>query len=308
MHQPPYLKKNDRVAIVAPAKKVNRPEMQMAIQILEGWGLEVVLGKYVFNIYNQFAGTDRERAEDLQNMLDDPSIQAIICARGGYGTTRIIDSLSFDSFLAQPKWLVGFSDITVLHCHIHNLGVCSIHGIMPMLFPKQTEQTLESLRRALFGEPLHYESLAHPLNRLGKARGELVGGNLSLFANTIGTPSEIDTRDKILFLEDVNEYLYHLDRMMIHLYRAGKLAHLAGLIIGEFSQVKDNEAPFGWSVHEIIAELVAEYNYPVCYDFPVGHEVNNLSMYCGGIGTLAVQESGISLSFSPTEEWMAQDF
>ena len=242
MINPPYLKKNDKVAIIAPAKKVSPQDIKMAVQILESWGLEVILGKHLFKTYNQFAGTDAERTEDLQMMLDNPEIKAIICARGGYGTTRIVDKLDFSEFVIHPKWLVGFSDITVLHCQIHRLGIESIHGIMPLLFPKQTEQTIESLRKGLFGENLELHSIhEHSLNRQGETRGLLIGGNLSLFANNIGTPSDIDTKGKILFLEDVSEYLYHLDRMMIHLYRAEKLRNLAGLIIGQFSEIKDNK-------------------------------------------------------------------
>lgn len=292
---PPFLKANSKVGIVAPAKKVSRQEMEMAIQILEDWGLQVSLGKHLFSVYNQFAGTDRERTEDLQQMLDNPGLEAIICARGGYGTIRIVDNLVFDQFKKYPKWLVGFSDITVLHCHVHNLGVESIHGIMPLLFPKQTNDTIESLRKALFGEELIYETLPHPLNREGNAQGQLVGGNLSLFANTIGTTSEIETEGKILFLEDVNEYLYHLDRMMLHLYRAGKLAHLSGLIVGQFSEVKDNQIAFGSTVNEIIADIIQEYEYPVCYDFPVGHEVHNLAIRCGKISSLQVSKQSVKL-------------
>lgn len=297
MIRPPFLKTGDQVGIVAPAKKVSRQEMEMAIQILEGWGLEVVLGKHLFSTHNQFAGTDTERTEDLQNMLDNPDIRVIFSARGGYGTIRVVDKLKFNQFIRYPKWLVGFSDITVLHCHLHNMGVKSIHGIMPLLFPKQTEQTIESLRKALFGEALEIHTLRHPLNRYGENEGRLIGGNLSLFANTIGTVSEVSTEGKILFLEDVNEYLYHIDRMMIHLYRAGKLRNLEGLIIGQFTQIKDNEISFGKTVHEIIAEIVSEYSYPVCFDFPVGHEIHNMTMICGNRGRLLVDQFGVKLTF-----------
>ncbi len=295
--RPPILQAGDQVGIVAPAKRVSQQEMQMAIQILESWGLRVVLGKHLYKIHNQFAGTDLERTEDLQTMLDDAEIKAIICARGGYGTIRIVDKLSFERFLQHPKWLIGFSDITVLHCHLHNLRVESIHGIMPLLFPKQTEQTIESLRKTLFGESLEIEAHPHPLNHPGRAEGMLVGGNLSLFANTIGTPSEVSTRGKILFLEDVNEYLYHLDRMMIHLYRAGKLANLAGLIIGHFTEIQDDEVSFGQTVNELIDQIVQEYNYPVCYDFPVGHEVHNMTMICGRRGRLEISREKVQLVF-----------
>ncbi len=294
---PKKLEEGSKVGIIAPAKKVSRQDLEMAIQILEGWGLEVVLGKHLFNSHNQFSGTDAERREDLQSMLDRPDIQAIICARGGYGTIRIVDKLDFQGFLKSPKWLVGFSDITVLHCHLYNLGVESIHGVMPLLFPKQTEQTIESLHQVLFGNDSHLEVRPAALNRLGVAQGELIGGNLSLFANTIGTVSEVDTKGKILFLEDVNEYVYHLDRMMIHLYRAGKLSHLAGLVIGQFTEIKDNEIAFGPNINEIISELVQEFDYPVCFDFPVGHEIHNLTMVCGRSAKLTVSKEEVLLNF-----------
>ncbi|NJO01562.1 MAG: LD-carboxypeptidase [Bacteroidia bacterium] len=297
MIRPAALKLNSRVGIVAPANYVSRQEMTMAIQILESWGLQVVPGKYLYNMHNQFAGTDKERTEDLQHMLDDDSIEAIICARGGYGTIRIVDKLDFSRFLAHPKWMVGFSDITVLHCHLQTLGVESIHGIMPLLFPKQTKETIESLRQVLFGEPLNYHVTPHPLNRPGECKGPLVGGNLSLFANTIGTASEVDTTGKILFLEDVDEYLYHLDRMMIHLSRAAKLKDLAGLIVGQFTEVKDNTIAFGLDVNEIIADLVKDYAFPVCYDFPIGHEIHNLSVICGREGSLEISRDMVYLSF-----------
>jgi muramoyltetrapeptide carboxypeptidase len=297
MITPAPLQIGDKIGIVAPAKRVSQSEMQMAISILENWGLEVVLGKNLYKVHNQFAGTDQERTEDLQAMLDNPELKAIICARGGYGTIRIVDRLDFRRFLQYPKWVVGFSDITVLHCHLQNLGIESMHGIMPLLFPKQTEQTIESLHQSLFGVPVSIENPAHLLNHLGVASGELIGGNLSLFANTIGTVSEVDTTQKILFLEDVDEYVYHLDRMMIHLYRAGKLKNLAALILGQFSKVKDNEIGFGKTVYEVIADLVSEYNYPIAYDFPIGHEIHNMTIICGRKGTLAIDENAAVLSF-----------
>ncbi|MEO1653376.1 MAG: LD-carboxypeptidase [Bacteroidota bacterium] len=297
MIKPAFLCPGDQVNIVAPAKRVSQQEMTMAIQILESWGLKVVLGRNLYKTHNQFAGTDLERAQDLQDALDDPQAKAIICARGGYGTIRIVDGLNFEKLIAFPKWLIGFSDITVLHCHLHNMGVKSIHGIMPLLFPKQTQETIESLRKALFGELVEVNALPHPLNRSGEAEGRIIGGNLSLFANTIGTTSEVNTDGKILFLEDVNEYLYHLDRMLIHLYRAGKLKNLAGLIIGHFTEIKDNEIAFGQSVNEIIADLVKEYDYPVCYDVPVGHEIHNMTIICGNPSRLLVNEQGARLVF-----------
>ncbi|HAI76774.1 MAG TPA: LD-carboxypeptidase, partial [Microscillaceae bacterium] len=263
MITPPYLKNGDKIGIVAPATRVvSRSEMGYGIDILKQWGLQIELGEYIFAEYNQFAGTDAQRTADLQKMLDDPSIKAILCARGGYGTLRIIDQLNFDKFMQHPKWVVGFSDVTILHNHLHLLGLESIHGSMPLLFPRQTQATIDSLRGALFGQQLNFELPAHPYNRLGTAKGALIGGNLSLFVNSIGTPSQIDTQGKILFLEDVDEYLYHIDRLMIHLKRAGMLTGLAGLIVGQFTELMDDKVvPFGKDVNTIIAEMVSEYPY-----------------------------------------------
>lgn len=294
---PSYLQAGQKVAIVAPAKSIDEAEIKMAVTIFESWGLEVVLGQHLFNTHHQFAGTDEERAQDFQQMLDAPEIKAIICARGGYGTTRIIDQLDFTKFLQHPKWIVGFSDVTVLHCHLHNLNVETIHGIMPLLFPKQTEISIESLKQALFGKPLKVTSTLSVLNRIGKAQGVVVGGNLTLFANAIGTPSEIDTQGKILFLEEVNEYLYHIDRMMVQLRRAGKLDQLAGLVIGQFSKVKDNEVFFGQTVYEIVSDLTTEFDYPVCYNFPVGHEKHNMTIICNRKARLEVGEKTVELTF-----------
>lgn len=297
MRRPPQINKGDKVGIVAPAKKISKEEIKIAIQILESWGLEVVLGDYLFNTYNQFAGTDIERTEDLQKMLDDPEIKVVICARGGYGTIRIVDKLDFSKFQSNPKWIIGFSDITVLHCHIYNLGIESIHGVMPLLFPKQTQQTIESLKNILEDKAITIYSPSHHLNRFGNAKGELIGGNLSLFVNTIGTLSEVDTTGKILFLEDVGEYVYHLDRMLIHLQRAGKLNHLVGLVIGQFSEIKENIISFGKTVYEIILELSQEFNFPIAYNFPIGHERHNLALVCGREALLEVDKDNAVLSF-----------
>jgi muramoyltetrapeptide carboxypeptidase len=291
MLSPPYLQIGDKVGIIAPAKKVEPPEISHAISVLESWGLEVVLGEHLYKSHYVFAGTDLERTQDLQNMLDRQDIKGIICARGGYGTSRIVDNLDFTTFKQNPKWIVGFSDITVLHCEVHRQGIESIHGIMPLLFPKQTLATIDSLRQTLFGLPTQIEVPAQPLNRVGKAEGQMIGGNLSLLANIIGTPSEIDTTGKILFIEDVSEYLYHLDRMMVQLHRAQKLKHLAGLVVGEFSELRDQDNSFGKTVHELIADIVAPYDYPVAYNFPIGHEQHNLSIVCGRQAQFEVNET-----------------
>lgn len=293
---PPCLQVGDKVGITATAKKVTPEEIQHAVQILESWGLEVVLGKHLYKTHHTFAGTDQERTQDLQDMLDRKDIKAILCARGGYGTSRIVDNIDFTLFLQNPKWVVGFSDITVLHSEMHKYGIETLHGCMPVFFPKQTHENLESLKMALFGNPLTISLPALPLNRVGKAEGQLIGGNLSLLVHTLGTPSEMDTVGKILFMEDVGEYLYHFERMMLQLFRAQKLAHLAGLIVGEFSEVRDQDHSFGRNIHEIMADIVASYSYPVAYGFPIGHGKHNLCVIHGGQARLMVGKDSVILN------------
>src|ERR1017187_6931867 len=270
MVSPKYLKTGDKIGIVACARKISREEIQSAIDILNSWGLEVVLGKNLFHADNQYSGTDKERAEDLQAMLDDPSIKAFISGRGGYGTIRIIDKIDFTQFKKRPKWIVGYSDITVLHSHINNLKIETLQATMPVNFTKNAEAT-ESLRKALFGEKLNYAIETHPLNRKGNAQGIIVGRNLSLLYALTGSISDIDTKGKILFIEDLDEYLYHIDRMMINLKRSGKLGNLAGLVVGGMTGMKDNAIPFGKTAEEIILDAVKDYNFPVCFNFPAGH-------------------------------------
>jgi muramoyltetrapeptide carboxypeptidase len=236
------------------------------------------------------------RAKDFQMMLDDPKIKAIFSARGGYGSSRLLDSVDFTTFQKQRKWVVGFSDITAVHCHIHTLNIESLHGTMPKLFLQEGgEESLESLRKVLFGEEINYKTEPHQRNRLGATNGQLIGGNLAILIHLIGSKSDINYDGKILFLEDVNEYLYNIDRMMIQLKRSGKLQKLVGLIVGSFSDCQDDEVPFGKTANEIIQEAVADYNFPVCYGFPVGHEVNNWAMPCGREMSLLVEEYGVSL-------------
>jgi muramoyltetrapeptide carboxypeptidase len=282
MQQPEFLKKGDKIGIVAPARKVSMEEMLPAIEILTNWGLEVVLGKNLFCEENQFSGSDEQRAEDLQTMLNDSSIKAIISARGGYGTLRIIDKIDFSKFIQQPKWIVGYSDITVLHSHIQTLGVATIHATMPINFTKNTEAT-ESLRKALFGEPIIYKTPTHRLNKNteNSIEGEIIGGNLSLLYALAASSSDIDTTGKILFIEDLDEYLYHIDRMMLNLKRSGKLTDLKALVVGGMTDMKDNAIPFGKTAEEIILDAVKEYNYPVYFGFPAGHIDRNLALYFG---------------------------
>ncbi|HEX8517460.1 MAG TPA: LD-carboxypeptidase [Bacteroidia bacterium] len=280
MTTPPYLEKGDKIGIVACARKISAEELKPAVEILHTWGLDVVLGKNLFNSDRQFSGTDSERAEDLQAMMDDESIKAVISARGGYGTVRIIDRIDFEKFRARPKWVVGYSDITVLHSHLHNFGVETLHATMPINFAKNAEAT-GTLRKALFGERFNYEVESHPLNRKGNAEGEIVGGNLSLLYALTGSASDIDTKGKILFIEDLDEYLYHIDRMMVGLKRSGKLEGLAGLIVGGMSDMKDNLVPFGKTAEEIVIDAVKEFDYPVCFNFPAGHIDRNLAVVMG---------------------------
>lgn len=283
MVTPPYLKKGDRIGITCPAKSLPS-DINSAVQMLESWGLEVVLGETVTATYHQFAGTDELRTKDFQRFLDDDSIKAIIAARGGYGTVRIIDQLDFSRFKENPKWVVGFSDITVLHSHIHTTcGVQTIHGQMPLNVPDATKPSLESLRKALFGEPLLYEYKSLVPCRDGEAEGILIGGNLTLLVMMGGSVSEMDYTGKILFIEDVGEYLYSVDRMLWQLKRAGKLAKLKGLIVGGFTDLKDNAIPFGETVPEIVMNIVKEYDYPVYFDFPAGHIENNYALVMGGL-------------------------
>jgi len=278
---PPYLKPGDCIGIVAPARKISADELTPAIKELESWGLKVKLGKHIYAALHQYAGTDEERAANMQQMLDDKEVKAIISARGGYGSVRIIDKLDFTKFRQKPKWMAGFSDITVFHNHIQtHFGIETLHSTMPFNFGKDPEST-GLLRKALWGELNEYKTETHPLNRKGKSRGILCGGNLSLLYALAGTPSDIDTTDKILFLEDLDEYLYHVDRMMMQLKRSGKLSHLKGLIIASFSEMKDNTIPFGKTVEQIILEAVGEYKYPVCFGFPAGHGVKNFPLYLG---------------------------
>jgi muramoyltetrapeptide carboxypeptidase len=285
---PPYLKKGDKVAITCPAKKLPSP-MTDAIKLLRSWGLEVVLGDTVSASYHQFAGDDELRTKDLQRFIDDDSIKAIFAARGGYGTMRIIDRVNFSNFVKNPKWVIGFSDITVLHAHIHNNhNIQSIHGQMPINIPDASTKSLETLRKALFGEELTYEVKPNPLNRSGEGSGILIGGNLSLLIAISGSASDMDYSGKVLFIEDVGEYLYATDRLLRTLDRAGKLKNLAGLIVGGFTGVKDNDIPFGQTVPEIIMEVVKNYNYPVCFDFPAGHIPDNRSLVMGKVVALSV--------------------
>ena len=277
---PPYLKKGDTIAIVATARKNIDDNLKPAISWLKNWGLEVVIGNSIGLDYNQLAGTDEQRAADFQTQLDNPNIKAIWCVRGGYGTVRMIDLLDFTKFKQSPKWIVGFSDVTVLHSHLNTMGFASIHGIMPVS-SKASEEAKETLRKSLFGESLQYKVPCENMNRLGTAKGELVGGNLSILYSLFGSPSAIDCSDKILFIEDLDEYLYHIDRMMINLKRNGCLESLKGIIVGGMTKMKDNDIPWGKDAVEIIDDVTKNYTIPIIYNFPAGHMADNRALIFG---------------------------
>jgi muramoyltetrapeptide carboxypeptidase len=294
---PPYLKKGDTVAITCPAKKLPH-EIQDAVRLLESWGLQVVLGETVHASHHQFAGDDQLRARDFQRFLDDNSVKAIFAARGGYGTIRIIDAIDFTLFAHSPKWIIGFSDITILHSHIFAcFNTQSIHGQMPLTIPDGTRESLETLRKALFNEPFDYQYNTLLNNKAGEAEGILIGGNLTLLMAMAGSVSEMDYSDKILFIEDVGEYLYSIDRMMWFLQRAGKLSKLKGLLVGGFTELKDNDIPFGQTAAEIIGEHVRNYNFPVCYDFPAGHIDNNHALILGKRVNLRAFQHSVHLTY-----------
>ena len=297
MITPPYLQKGDTVAILATARKHIVKSMQPTIDLLESWGLHVVVGESIGLEENQLAGNDEQRAADLQEQLDNPNIKAIWCARGGYGTVRVVDLIDFTQFKKSPKWLVGFSDVTVLHNHLNTMGYKSIHGIMPISLAKASKEAIESLRLSLFGQPLQYAIDPHPMNRLGKATGELVGGNLSILYSVLGSPSAIDCTDKILYIEDLDEYLYHIDRMMMNLKRNGCLESLKGIIVGSMTDMKDNDIPWGKNALEIVQDVTKQYNIPVIFNFPAGHIHDNRALILGNNVTIEVTENCSTVLF-----------
>lgn len=289
------LKEGSVVGITCPSGYVAAERVNYAIKILQSWGFQVKCGKTIGTEHNYFSGTDAERLADMQAMLDDADVAAILMGRGGYGMSRIIDGLDFDAFRQKPKWVCGFSDITVLHNHIQaRFDIPTLHSPMCGHFKPETEQQdfLLSLLRALKGEPQHYVALPSAYNRHGMTTGILTGGNLSLLVHLTGSVSEVDTTDKILFIEDLGEHLYHIDRMLLHLKRAGKLATLKALVVGGFTDLQDTERPFGQTIEAIIYDKVKEYDYPVCFNFPTGHQDINYTIALGRLHRLAVDETG----------------
>lgn len=296
---PPYLKKGAIIGITCPAGYMAAEKAQTCIAVLQQWGYQVMVGKTLgSNSTNYFSGADEERRDELQAMLDDKSINAVLCGRGGYGLGRIIDQLDFTKFKKNPKWIIGFSDITVLHSHIYtHLKIATLHAPMAAAFNEDgyKNEFVQSLQKALTGKKANYKTAVHPFNKTGTATGELVGGNLSLLAHLTGTPSDINTKNKILFIEDIGEYIYSIDRMLYQLKRSGKLDKLAGLIIGGFTDMKDTDRPFGKTVQETIAAIVAEYNYPVCFDFSVSHGKENYALKVGVAYELKVTGKTVQL-------------
>jgi muramoyltetrapeptide carboxypeptidase len=299
LFQPTYLKKGAHVGIVATARKISLEELAPAIQLLEDWGLKVVIGESIGAEEHQFAGSDELRAKDFQQMINRQDIAAIICARGGYGTIRIMEYLDFSGFMRHPKWIVGFSDITVLHHTLNQLiGVQSIHGPMMSTICKGTASAADSLRKALFGEKLEYPIEPHPLNIVAKASGNLMGGNLSLLYSLTGTNTVMATAGKVLFLEDLDEYLYHVDRMMMNMKLANKLKGISALVVGGMTDMKDNAIPFGKNAEEIIYEHAKGLNIPLLFNFPAGHIDNNLALYLGRNAQISFDEQLPAFSYS----------
>ena len=297
MKIPPSLQKGDTIAIVSTARKNIDDNLKPAIDLLHSWGLEVVIGKTIGLDNNQLAGTDAERAADFQQQLDNPNIKAIWCVRGGYGTVRMIDLLDFTKFKQSPKWIVGFSDVTVIHSYINNLNIATIHGAMPITVGKASLESIESLRKSLFGESLNYEIPFDAANRLGNAKGEIVGGNLSILYSLMGSNAQIDCKGKILFIEDLDEYLYHIDRMMMSLKRCGCFDGLNGLIVGTMTKMKDNDIPWGKNANQIIEDVTKGYSFPILYNFPAGHFRDNRALIFGKQVSLELNTTTSKLTF-----------
>ena len=292
---PENLKFGDKVAVVATAKKVDRDNTLNGIQILKSWGLRVVPGAFLFEQFHDFAGTDDHRLRDIQDMINDSEIKAIFVARGGYGSIRIIDQINFQSMLKKPKWICGFSDITAIHLKLYKLGIASLHAPMPAFFHAVNDKSLLYLKNILFGSKEKYSIKSIPFNRPSRCSGKITGGNLSLICNSIGTPSEVVTKDHILFIEDVGEKLYHVDRMVMQLKRAGKLKEIAGLIVGQFSDMQDQEK-YGFDAYEIIKSHIVEFDYPVAFNFPIGHTQLNYPIIIGQERELIVGDSLVELN------------
>lgn len=302
---PPYLKKGDTIGITCPAGYILQKDIEPAMEQMKSWGFTIKVGDTVGKRDFTFGGSDADRAADFQQMMDDPAVKAIMCARGGYGFVRIVDRLDFTKLAAKPKWIIGFSDITVLHGHLsRNYGIASIHSKMCNSFPDDWSKadplqmdTILSIKRALTGETIQYTTLPSAFNRTGTATGVLVGGNLKTIETLAGSKSDLQTAGKILFVEDTGEYLYSIDRMFWNLLRTGKLQGLKGLIIGGFKVKPDDPGEeFGRALQDIVLEKVKDFSYPVCFDFPVGHQKNNFALKCGVVHKLTVSPETVTLN------------
>jgi len=300
---PPLLKNGDIIGITAPAGYITHEEIQSAVQKMESWGYKIKVGDTIDKRDFTFGGTDEERTKDLQQMLDDPKIKAIMCARGGYGAVRIIDKLNWEKFKVKPKWIIGFSDATVFHSHLNkNLGVASIHSKMCNSFPDDWStaepvqiESIESIQWTLSGKKMKYSVTPNTQNKPGTAEGILIGGNLKTLESLSGTKSDINTAGKILFVEDTGEYMYSVDRMFWNLKRTGKLSQLKGLIVGGFKiKVDEGSDDFGRTLQDVVLEKIKTYNYPVCFDFPVGHQKNNYALKCGVKHRFEVKQESVS--------------
>lgn len=296
---PAFLNPGDTIGITCPAGYVSHERISYAVEVLQRWGFRVVVGKTVGTGEHYFSGQDAERLLDLQCMLNDSTIKAILMGRGGYGVSRIIDAIDFTAFAQNPKWICGFSDITVLHSHIHQqFGIATLHSPMCGAFTAESENSdhIQSLRKALTGETLTYNFPASPFNRNGTAEGQTVGGNLAILAHLTGSISQLDTSGKILFIEDIGEHLYHIDRLMLNLKRSGQLDNLKGLLVGTFTETEDTERPFGQTLEEIIWDKVSEYNYPVAFNFLCGHDAINYPLPFGITSQLDVTTEKSSIT------------
>ena len=302
LKQPPYLKIGDTVAIVAPSGilKNRTDEVEKAIALLKNWGLNAIVGKHVFSKADHFAGTDDERCEDFQKALDDPKISAIWCARGGYGTVRILDKLDYSKFKKNPKWIIGYSDITALHNQVHNQGFESIHAMMCTSLqddPETIKETISTFKDAIFGVPLSYTLKSSTFNRTGTTSGQLVGGNLSILYSMLGSNASLDTSGKILFIEEIGEYHYHIDRMRQSLKRAGYFDNCKGVVVGDITKVRKNTTEWGSSTEQLILDALSEYDFPIVFNMPAGHENDNRALILGKKVDLTVNKGQSTIIF-----------
>ncbi|MBL85178.1 MAG: LD-carboxypeptidase [Winogradskyella sp.] len=300
--RPPYLKKGDTVAIVAPSGilKNREREVQQAVDLLKSWGLHATVGKHVFSKANHFAGTDAERCEDLQKAMDDPTISAIWCARGGYGTVRILDKLDYTKLKENPKWIIGYSDITALHNQLHNQGFESLHALMCVSLTKdisEVQESVDTFKAALFGKPKNYDLEGSKYNREGEAKGQLIGGNLTMLHTMLGSDTSLDTSGKILFIEEIGEYKYHIDRMLQSMKRAGYFENLKGLVVGDMSKLRKNTTLWGTSIEQLILDALEEYDFPIAFNMPAGHEKDNRALVLGREVELKVGKDKSNLHF-----------